>query len=289
MLAWAKINLGLEVDPVDASGFHPIRTVMAEISLADELRVEPSSSWHMEVSGDFGSCPPDPRENLVWRAEQLLADGHRRSMAPFRVRLQKSIPAGAGLGGGSADAAAWLRYRDPHDLASADAIWQAAAILGKDIPFFRHGGVQVVSGYGEILRPLKAPNFRPYVLVAHPGWALPTAAVYQAFDRIPGAHQPLTSLAEVEDTLGQGAIPECLANQLEPAAHRVAPSLRDFSIALSRWSEGLPWWLAGSGSAYYILIAEEDKARWLFDSIKRRVPRTWLSQVMPKRPAMERG
>ncbi len=290
--AWAKINLGLEVDAVDILGYHPIRTLMAEISLADQLSIEPAPAWQLEISGESSDGVGDPEDNLVWRAEQLVQvltsggapEDQDRS---WRVRLAKRIPVGAGLGGGSADAAAWLRHRTDGMPKAAPAVWSAASRLGTDIPFFRLGGIQFADGYGEHLRPIAAGQFRPFVLIAHPGQALSTALVYQAFDQM--APPPISSeaLPAVERAVVRGEIPFGLSNWLEPAAHRVAPGLRDFCQALADWSEGLAWSLSGSGASYYILIADEDKARWLFESIRQRTPRVWIGRVMPERPAMK--
>lgn len=294
MLARAKINLGLEVDEVDANGLHPLRTIFAEISLADELTAEPAPAWQLDVGGNEQDCPPNPEDNLVWRAEELVMAVSRQGKGKrighgWRVNLVKRIPAGAGLGGASSDAAAWIRFQSRKDPALADALWRAAADLGKDIPFFRHGGVQFGSGYGEGLRPIAAPGFRPYVILANPGRPLSTAAVYRAFDQVARVARPRVNLETIERAIVAGTLPEVLENQLEPAAYLVDSALREFSVALRRWSGGVVWWLSGSGATYYILERDQDRAAWLHETIHRRVPRVWMAQVVPERPAMERG
>ena len=289
MLARAKINLGLNVEPRNRSGFHPLTTIFAEIALADELTVEPASQWRLEMGGEeaLGLSTDD---NLIVRAEAMAnLDEHR--LGPWRVHLTKHIPVGAGLGGGSSDAGAWIRFRAERDPAQSERLWRQAADLGKDIPFFRHGGIQYASAYGECLRTLEAPSFQPWVVLAHPGRPLATATVYQAFDQIvaEGRQSQQVALAEVEQSLSRGEIPLDLSNQLERAAMRVDPALVDFHLALRQASDGEKWWLSGSGATYYILINDEERAKWLYQSIRRSVDRVWLSRIVPVRSPMERG
>ncbi len=303
MRAFAKINLGLEVDPRDADGFHPLRTIFAEISWADCLTVEPAQQWQLTVTGDAALGAEDLSHNLVWRAEQAIqsvaiALGHQKEaewslpllLPSWHVTLNKVVPAGAGLGGGSADAAAWIRYRTAGWSESAvETIWQTASQLGKDLAFFRRGGIQRAEGYGDRLQPIPAAQFNPWVVVAYPGQSLSTARVYAAFDAIfPGATRKETgnhdALAAAEQSIRAGRIPNRLINQLEPAAHRVDPALKEFSEALRRWSQESGWCLTGSGSAYYILIADDDRAKWVYESIQLRVPRAWMGRIVAERP-----
>ena len=209
-----------------ADGFHLIDAEMVSISLADELVFSPGSGLTVvdEVPGGLGVARvPGGADNLVARA--LRAVGRPRA-----VRLRKRIPTGAGLGGGSADAAAVLRWagvRD-HDL---------AVRLGADVPFCVAGGRARVTGIGEVLHPL-ALEERHFVILLPPIF-VDTAAVYRTWD---------------EDRAGGSAVRQGAAlggNDLEPPALAVQP-------ALAQWKErfaevtGLRPRLAGSGSAWFV-------------------------------------
>jgi 4-diphosphocytidyl-2-C-methyl-D-erythritol kinase len=193
--ARAKLNLALAVGPRRADGFHELATVFQSVSLADTLVVRPRRRGftlrvtHVDVSlphrgGRRGPVArlPAGRGNLVLRAARLLAARHRLT-GGAAFRLVKRIPLEAGLGGGSADAAAALaglarlhrlRLAPPERLA-------LATVLGSDVPFALAGGTAVGFGRGERLHPLRpAPSFR--VLIAKPAWGVPTAEAFARID-----------------------------------------------------------------------------------------------------------
>jgi len=197
-LAPAKINLTLEVIGRRPDGFHELASVFAPLALSDELWVRPPAPGRGAAVPRRGPAPPvedgltisgaadTPVEgNLVLRAAGLLRAETGRPLAPLALHLRKTIPAAAGLGGGSSDALAAL------DLAAA--AWglrlgarrrrELAATLGSDVPFFALGGWAVVSGRGERLRRLPAPaGGRLGVLLVVPAERLSTRDVFAAFD-----------------------------------------------------------------------------------------------------------
>ncbi len=290
MLARAKINLGLEVGRRDQWGLHPIATIMAELTLADELTAEAAAGWRLTVQADdslpgpLSGWPQHAGENLVSRAGQLMTDCVGPEAGRWQVTVLKRIPASAGLGGGSSDAAAWIRMLAEHHPDQAERAWKEAESLGRDIGFFRRGGLQWGSGYGELLEPIAAPAFDPYVVLANPGFPLSTTAVYQAFDQIEPRRTP-SRLWSIRDAIVQGAIPEALINDLEPAAFMVAPELREFAQTLNDLATPfLParWWLTGSGPTYYLLVADEDRATRLHGVLKGRVAWTAMGRLAPR-------
>jgi 4-diphosphocytidyl-2-C-methyl-D-erythritol kinase len=221
VVAPAKLTLSLRVIGVRPDGFHELDSEMVALDLVDELFIDPSGDGlEIEFDGAVGSFP-DGRENLISRA--LEAVGRRAS-----VRLVKRIPIGGGLGGGSSDAAAVLRWAGSQDLG-------AAARLGADVPFCLLGGHARVRGLGERVEPLGYED-RSFVLLVPP-LAVDTASAYRAWDELPEARQH-ASTAEGE-------------NDLTRAALSVVPALSRWRDRLGEVTGALPR-LAGSGATWFV-------------------------------------
>jgi 4-diphosphocytidyl-2-C-methyl-D-erythritol kinase len=214
--AFAKLTVSLRVTGVRDDGYHLIDAEMVTLDLCDSLGFLDGDG--LEVAGPRAAGVPADSTNLVRRA--LSAVG-RRAL----VRLEKHIPAGAGLGGGSADAAAVLRWAGCSDLS-------VAASLGADVPFCVVGGRARVRGVGEVVEPLPLEP-RTFTLLVPP-LAVDTAAVYRAWDR-----------------LGGPSAPEGSVNDLEAAALAVVPELAAWREALARASGRRPQ-LAGSGGTWFV-------------------------------------
>jgi 4-diphosphocytidyl-2-C-methyl-D-erythritol kinase len=217
VLALAKLTLSLRIVGVRQDGFHLLDAEMVTVDLADRLEFRPGDG--LEVVGGSGLVIPDGPDNLVRRALKMVG-------RHAHVRLVKQIPAGAGLGGGSADAAAVLRWAGCRDLA-------VAARLGGDVPFCLVGGRARVTGMGEVVSPLpfEAVAGRPFTLLTPP-FGVSTAAVYRQWDRLGGPR--------VDGP-----------NDLEPAALLVEPRLAEWRDRLSEATGCRPI-LAGSGSTWFV-------------------------------------
>src|SRR5262245_42636946 len=179
----AKINLTLHVGPVRADGFHDVRTVMQSIALSDPLTLTLRKGPF--VFATRGPGVPADRTNLVWRAADALwrALGRSGEPANTHVKLDKQIPMAAGLGGGSADAAATLAglHRLWGGKLSRRDLMQLAGTLGSDVPFFLHGGTALGVGRGEELYPL-ADVRRLGVVIVKPSFGVSTAEAYRWLD-----------------------------------------------------------------------------------------------------------
>jgi len=217
-LAHAKLTLSLRVVGVRADGYHLLDAEMVSIDLCDELTMSDGDDLRVEdVSGGVTAVTAGA-DNLVARA--LRAVGRRAA-----VRLVKRIPAGAGLGGGSSDAAAVLRWAGrADDLA-------LAARLGADVPFCLRGGRARVGGIGDQLDFLACRPAVAYTLLTPP-LHVPTAAVYRKWDELGGP-------------TGPGM------NDLEPAALAVEPRLASWREVLGDATGATPC-LAGSGSTWFV-------------------------------------
>ncbi len=220
----AKLTVSLRIAGVRGDGYHLIDAEMVSLDIADTLEVDPAGDG-LEVIGQQGLPVEAGADNLVSRALAL-------SGRTARVVLRKRIPAGAGLGGGSSDAAAILRWAGVTDP-------EVAAGIGADVAFCVRGGRARVSGIGEVLEPL-AFEARTYTLLTPP-FGCSTVAVYRAWDRMGGP---------VGDH----------GNDLEPAALVVEPRLAAYRDDLADATGQRPR-LAGSGSTWFVEGAHPGQGR----------------------------
>jgi len=185
-IAPAKINLTLRILGRRADGFHELESLVAFASFGDRLTFWPGAPLELKVAGPMAAVAGPLTENLVLRAVRELA-GRIEGLALGRFALTKRLPSGAGLGGGSADAAAALRLIvKVNQLRLDDArVQEAARATGADVPVCLDPRPRVMRGIGEILSaPLAVPKLG--VLIVHPGFALPTGPVFKALGLAPG-------------------------------------------------------------------------------------------------------
>jgi 4-diphosphocytidyl-2-C-methyl-D-erythritol kinase len=251
-----KINRELRVGRLREDGYHEVRSRMVAIDLADRITAEDADA--VELACDDPSLPSGP-ENLVVRAAARLAEaaGVRRGA---RIRLEKRVPAGGGLGGGSSDAACTLRLLSAlWGLAlGGDDLQRVAAGLGSDVPFFLWGGEAEVTGRGERVDAL--PDSRPAsLLLLVPPISVSTAAVYREY-------------------AGRGTLPERLAvdgpgpsgylgpNDLAPAVLAMEPRMQKYARSAAELTSD--WAISGSGAT----IALHGAADGALEELRRRHP-----------------
>ena len=233
----AKVNLVLRVGPPGPDGRHQVASLFASLDLADALTIE-------EAERDEVICPGVEGENLAARAlAAFRAAGGEPP--PLRVAIEKRIPVAAGLGGGSADAAAVLRMAERLAPIGDEALLRTAAALGSDVPSRLHPAHAVVTGTGERVEPVSLPEMALVLVPSAQG--LSTAEVFAELDRLrPTAPQPdpagLRELAAgpVE------AVAEALENHLERAALSLRPEVSEILGAL-RDTGALGARITGSG------------------------------------------
>ena len=218
LVAPAKLTLSLRVAGVREDGFHLIDAEMVTLNLVDKVRITPNEDG-LNFDGPFSSGISTDSSNLVNRA---LALAGRRA----RVHIEKNIPSGGGLGGGSADAAAILKWAGFTDL-------EAASRLGADIPFCMIGGRARVQGIGEVIDILP-PMHREITLVIPP-FGVSTPAVYRAWDDLAKAGNNATNDQ----------------NHLQQAALVVEPRLIEWQDKIAQACGQAPV-LAGSGSTWWL-------------------------------------
>ncbi len=277
----AKVNLYLRVTGRRGDGYHSLDSLALPVSLADRLWLAPAPCDRLELGGPFApalAATPE-RDNLALRA---LALARRQGWARggWRLHLEKNIPVAAGLGGGSADAAAVLRALAGRRGGGARAGEAAAlgAALGADVAACLARRPVLMSGAGERLA--AAPSLPPFALVlAHPGRALATARVFARRRGPFSPPRPLrrrpAGLERLTTALAwRGNDLEAPARALEPAIARVLRALAGHrGVALAAMS--------GSGAACFALVADLALARRLARALARRHPGWWTAAALP--------
>jgi len=264
--AYAKLNLALQVGRPRPDGLHPVCSLFASIDLADEVHGDP-----IGFGADSVECPGVDGPNLALAALAAVRDRLDGALPPIGVRIGKRVPVAAGLGGGSADAAAVLRIAnrvagEPLDMA---ALRELAARLGSDVPSQVEPRHALVQGAGELIEPIDLP---PLIAVLAPGEnGLSTAAVYAEVDRRGGGRDRLDPAA----LRGLAAAPanelaSGLHNDLEAAALSLRPELTHTLDAL-RAAEALGAAITGSGPTCFGLFDDRGAAEAAAASLPRAI------------------
>lgn len=281
----AKVNLCLRVLGKRADGYHEVETVLHTIALWDRIRLSPASGGpRISLKVNSADVPADD-SNLCWRAAELLAK--RAGATPaVSIELEKSIPAGAGLGGGSSDAAAtlaglirmWGLDLPPSELADL------AAEIGADVPFFLRGGCCLARGRGERLEDL--PPIDAWLVLVVPERRVPTAQAYAALARgsARGRRRGLTRVAQrtvkalnAADTHG---LAESLRNDFEALAMPAIADARDGKAALLD-AGCLGAGLSGSGSAVFGIAPDEATANDVAARTRGRCGSVIVTRTLP--------
>jgi 4-diphosphocytidyl-2-C-methyl-D-erythritol kinase len=267
LLAPAKLNLFLEVQGKRPDGYHELESLMVTVDLFDKLTITDDSSGRITLKCDDPTLPTGPENLVVKAAERLKAA--TGSVRGARIDLKKSIPAQAGLAGGSSDASATLeglnRLWNLH--AAPEFLDSVASSIGSDVAFFRQGPCAVCRGRGEIVEAWPLLESLHFVLVCPPV-GVSTAAVYRNVIP-PERPRPIDGILEALEAGDVPALGRSLFNRLQPVAESLEPSLAAVRDALAGLvGSSLDGHLmSGSGSAYFGLAsnrgAAEDAARRL--------------------------
>ena len=275
--AWAKVNLSLHVVGRRPDGFHELDSLIVFAGIGDGLTAAPADDLTLTVDGPYAAAldeSGDAAENLVLRAARSLR-ARAGATAGADLRLTKSLPVAAGLGGGSSDAAAALRALvELWRLSVPEAeLSDIAADLGADVPVCLAGRPSVVGGIGERIDP--APALPPaWLVLVNPGVPLATAVVFGAREG------PFSGPARWAEPLADAsALARRLAgcrNDLEPAARRLAPEIGEVLTLLTGTEGCLLARLSGSGATCFGLYAEQAGATRAAAAIRAVRPHWWV-------------
>jgi len=248
----AKINLGLNIVERRSDGYHNIETVFFPIPLTDVLEIVPADKLSLTCYGNRVDCPPE--RNLVMRAYELLH--HHYDLPPVAMYLYKHIPDGAGLGGGSSDAAhALMMLNTMFQLAiDTDKLAQMAATLGADCAFFVYNRPMWATGIGDQLTDISVDLASKSLLLVKPDVSVSTR---EAYSRV----QPALPLSTLSETI---ALPitawdGLMVNDFEPSVFALYPQLWRIKLALLHAGAHYAA-MSGSGSTIYGIFDTQQQA-----------------------------
>ena len=288
--AYAKLNLTLDVVGRRPNGYHDIDSVMQTISLHDLLWIERTDCRVFDVIG-----PPIEGENLILKAAREL-EGRLSRALPFTIRLFKRVPIGAGLGGGSADAAAFLKAANQlYELKLQPAqLIEIATEVGQDVPFFLRGGTARATGLGSVVAPLPPiPSSRGFLVVCPPV-QVATRTVYEAVDGTAVSARRTPALVEVLSTshpgpppqggreiapLGGGRLGERFGNDLEAVARNLFAAL---DVAVERLRTAVPsLTMTGTGAAFFAVFTTTKDAEAALAVVRPLGYPAWVCRPIP--------
>lgn len=251
----AKINLGLKIGKKRSDGYHEIRTVYQTISLFDAITIKTTSSSDdsIEVAGIESNDVPTDEKNLVLQAIKSLRD-LQVSVPSLKIHLTKNIPVGAGLGGGSSDAAAVLKAVKTivgEDNLTDDLLFKASEGIGADVPFFLRGGTAIARGRGADLRYIN--DLSGKVLLVVPPYRVDTASAYNS---IGPQNENLTERTDWEKIQEQASILD-LTNDFDPYLRSKFDRHQDLLDELSNWTNRTA--ATGSGSSVFGVFESGEK------------------------------
>jgi 4-diphosphocytidyl-2-C-methyl-D-erythritol kinase len=270
----AKINLSLRVVGRRADGYHLLDTIMVPVSLYDDVEIrklrrvaekKKNVAPLIKVSCNHPSVP-DGEQNLAYRAARLILD-KAKSRQPIEIRIRKRIPVGAGLGGGSTDAAATLvgLNRLLKLGLSARQLERLGLKLGADVPFFIRGQPARARGIGERLQPL-GQFTRRWLVILYPGFPVSTAWVYQ---NLPAKlTKPSVNTSIASSLTGSGNFSEMLVNDLESVTLGRYPKIGLLKRKLLR-TGALGSLMSGSGSSVFGVFSTKRKAEEAFRRLRQ--------------------
>lgn len=276
--AFAKVNLTLDVLGKRPDGFHDLQSVMQTISIRDdvELDIDTGKPWTLSCSAE--GIPEDDR-NLAWKAAKVFCDKLGKDPNGLSIRITKRIPSGAGLGGGSADAAAVLRalnrfYDSP---LSVFALAELGAQVGSDVPFCTLTGTAMVEGRGERLRPLPPMPDCTFV-VCKPDFSVSTPELYRKLDTVAIPVRPNNRAMESALVAGDlQAVADQVYNVFDPvvtAEHLELNYIK--SICNSYGSLGQQ--MTGSGSAVFAIMPSFEYAAVVCNMLKDNFPNVFIAK-----------
>ena len=276
--AYAKLNLTLDVLGKREDGYHDLQSVMQTISIRDDIEIDVGTGkpWRLLCSDE--TLPTDER-NLAWKAADVFCRTMNRDPDGLEIRIAKRIPSGAGMGGGSADAAAVLRALNRHygEPLSVLALAELGAQVGSDVPFCVLGGTAMVEGRGERLR--KLPDMPDCIfVVCKPDFSVSTPELYEKIDRVAIPQRPDNRAMETALLAGDlGAVAENLCNVFDPVVTSEHLEL-NYIKSICHSYGALNQQMTGSGSAVFAILPNFEYAAVVCNMLKDNYPKVFIAK-----------
>lgn len=276
--AFAKLNLTLDVLGKRPDGYHDLQSVMQTISIRDDVQIDVGTGKPWELKCSMDGIPTDER-NLAWKAAKVYCDALKKDPKGLRIQITKRIPSGAGLGGGSADAAAVLRalnryYSEP---LSVFALAELGAQVGSDVPFCTVCGTAMVEGRGERLR--KLPDMPECIfVVCKPDFSVSTPELYRKLDETVITMRPDNAAMERALLAGdlQG-IADQVCNVFDPVVTADHLEL-NYIKSLCNTYGSMGQQMTGSGSAIFAILPSFEYAAVLCSMLKENFPQIFIAK-----------
>ena len=276
--AFAKLNLTLDVLGKREDGYHDIKSVMQAISIRDDVEIDVGTGapWRLECTAE--GIPTD-ETNLAWAAAKVYCQALHKDPGGIAIRIHKRIPSGAGLGGGSADAAAVLRALNRHygDPLSVLALAELGAQVGSDVPFCVLCGTAMAEGRGERLR--KLPDMPECVfVVCKPDFSVSTPELYRKIDSVAIPKHPDHMAMESALLAGDlGKIADLIYNVFDPVVTAEHLELNYIKSVCNSYG-ALGMQMTGSGSAVYAIMPNFEYAAVVCNMLKDNYPNIFIAK-----------
>ena len=276
--AYAKINLTLDVLGKRPDGYHDLKSVMQTVSLWDDVEMDIGTGKEWKVLCDVEGIPCDNR-NLVWKAADVFCEAAGKNPDGIEIRVSKRIPSGAGMGGGSADAAAVLRALNRHfgEPLSVFALAELGAQVGSDVPFCTLCGTAMVEGRGERIR--KLPDMPDCIfVVVKPEFSVSTPELYRKIDTVSIAKRPDQKAMESAILAGDLLkVSHNLCNVFDPVVTEDHLELNYIKSVFHQYG-AVGYQMTGSGSAVFAVVSEFEVAAVLCNMLKTNYPQVYIAK-----------
>jgi 4-diphosphocytidyl-2-C-methyl-D-erythritol kinase len=278
--AYAKLNLTLDVLGKREDGYHDIQSVMQTISLRDDIRLDLGTGEPWRIVCDNAEVPTD-ETNLCWKAAKAFFDTLKKDPDGLTITIIKRIPMQAGLGGGSADAAAVLRALNRHYGAplSLPALAELGSTVGSDVPFCVLCGTAVVEGRGERIRHL--PDMPECIfVVCKPNFSVSTPELYSSIDEKAIPNRPDTAAMESAILAGDlDKIAHTVCNVFDPIVSAEHPEINYMKSIMNTYG-GVGWQMTGSGSAVYCIVGNFENAAVICNMLRDNYEQIYIAKTI---------
>ena len=278
--AFAKVNLTLDVLGKREDGYHDIKSIMQAISIRDDVEIDIGTGEPWSLTCTDPKIPTDAR-NLAWKAAKVYCDTMKKDPEGLAIRITKRIPTEAGLGGGSADAAAVLRALNKHygDPLSVMALAELGAQVGSDVPFCVLCGTAMVEGRGERLRRL--PDLPEcFFVVCKPDFSCSTAELYGKLDAATIGKRPDHQAMESALLAGDlGKVCENIHNVFDPLVTEEHLELNYIKSIFDSYG-AVGYQMTGSGSAVFAIVTEFEYAAVICNMLKENYPNVYIGKAI---------
>ena len=274
--AFAKLNLTLDVLGKREDGYHDLRSVMQTVSIRDDIEIDVGTGKPWCLKCDKEGIPTDER-NLAWNAAKVYCDTLKKDPDGLEIRITKRIPSQAGMGGGSADAAAVLRALNRHygEPLSIMALAELGAQIGSDVPFCVVCGTCMCEGRGEQLRIL--PNIPECIfVVVKPDFSVSTPELYKKIDEVEIPKHPDNQAMESALLAGDlEKVCQNVYNVFDPVVTEDHLELNYIKSVFHQYGAAC-YQMTGSGSAVFAIVSEFEVAAVLCNMLKDTYPQVYI-------------